>query len=130
MKSKYNARKTIVVDGSLIKSGTALFKSTAQKIRVGEIDGIIFDSYHEAEYYLYLYQQRKEGRIDAFERQVRFDLIPSQKGERPVFYKADFVTWRRGERLDVIDCKGMRLPVYVIKRKLMLQVHGIKIKEV
>ena len=109
-RSKYNARKTTV-------------------------DGIIFDSKKEAEYYLYLCQQMKDGKIDSFERQVRFDLIPSQyEGcrcvERPVFYKADFVTWRRGERLDVVDCKGMRLPVYVIKRKLMLWVHGIKIKEV
>jgi len=105
VKSKYNARKTT-------------------------INGIIFDSKKEAEYYLYLCQQRKEWRISSFDMQVRFDLIPSQPGERPVYYKADFVTYKDGKRLDVIDCKGMRLPVYVIKRKLMLWVHGIKIKEI
>jgi len=104
-RSKYNARKTT-------------------------INGIIFDSKKEAEYYLYLCQQLREKRIDAFERQVRFDLIPSQPGERPVFYKADFVTYKGDCRLDVIDCKGMRLAEYVIKRKLLLWVHGIKIKEV
>ena len=104
-RSKYNARKTTV-------------------------DGIIFDSKKEAEYYRYLCQQMKDGKIDAFERQVRFDLIPSQPGERPVFYKADFVTYKGDCRLDVIDCKGMRLAEYVIKRKLLLWVHGIKIKEV
>ena len=104
-RSKYNSRKTT-------------------------IDGIIFDSKKEAEYYRYLCQQMKDGKIDSFERQVRFDLISSQPGERPVYYKADFVTSKNGKRLDVIDCKGMRLPVYIIKRKLMLWVHGIKIKEV
>ena len=127
MKSKYNSRKTIVVDDRIVTSGTALYY---KKVRTGELPGIVFDSKHEAEYYLYLCQQLKEKRIDRFERQVRFDLIPSQPGERPVFYKADFVTYKGDKRLDVIDCKGMRLPVYVIKRKLMLWVHGIKIKEV
>ena len=60
--------------------------------------------------------------------QEEFTLIEKQEGERAVKYKADF-TYREGGELVVEDKKGLKTPVYVIKRKLMLFVHGIKIKE-
>ena len=49
--------------------------------------------------------------------------------ERGVYYIADFVYYRDGEYV-VEDAKGVRTKEYIIKRKLMLYVHGIKIKEV
>ena len=49
--------------------------------------------------------------------------------ERGVYYIADFVYYRDGEYI-VEDTKGVRTKDYIIKRKLMLYVHGIKIKEV
>lgn len=94
------------------------------------VDGIIFHSAKEAKHYRELCRQMKAGEIDAFDRQVRFELVPKQDGERAVNYVADFVTYKDGKRLEVIDVKGMRLPDYVIKRKLLLWVHGIKIKEI
>lgn len=97
------------------------------------------------------------GEIRDLERQVRFTLIPSQyeddgihtyginagrkkRGkclERPLVYVADFVYWQKAEGADgdeweyiVEDAKGYRTRDYVIKRKLMLWLHKIRIKEV
>ena len=69
------------------------------------------------------------GEISDLQEQVKFELIPKQEGERAVHYLADFVySTRAGQRV-VEDTKGHRTPVYNIKRKLMLQVHGIRILE-
>lgn len=71
---------------------------------------------------------RGAGQIRGLKWQVRFELIPKQSGERACHYVADFVYEENGVRV-VEDCKGMRTPLYVVKRKLMLFVHGIKIRE-
>lgn len=49
--------------------------------------------------------------------------------ERAVKYKADFVYKENGETV-VEDTKGVKTKDYIIKRKLMLWVHGISIREV
>lgn len=80
------------------------------------------------------------GQIRNLLEQVPFLLIPKQDGERACTYVADFVyeEWcldastipARQQWLEVVeDCKGMRTDVYRVKRKLMLMVHGIKIRE-
>jgi hypothetical protein len=75
----------------------------------------------------------KAGQIADLREQVPYVLIPTQRIggkiiERECKYVADFV-YRQGAMLVVEDCKGMRTRDYIIKRKLMLQVHGIQIKE-
>ena len=50
--------------------------------------------------------------------------------ELAVKYIADFVVTYANGAQEVIDAKGMRTKDYVIKRKLMRFVHGIKIKEI
>lgn len=75
----------------------------------------------------------RAGLIQDLKRQVQFELIPSQKEdgkvvERPVVYKADFTYYQDGKYI-VEDAKGYRTPEYKIKRKLMLYVHGIRVKE-
>ncbi|MGN0223653.1 MAG: DUF1064 domain-containing protein [Muribaculaceae bacterium] len=75
----------------------------------------------------------KSGQITRLQEQVVFELIPAQYVggkliERPVTYVADFVYHQDGN-LVVEDCKGLRTPVYTIKRKLMLQRYGIIIYE-
>lgn len=78
----------------------------------------------------------KAGVISDLREQVAFILIPSQtnsegKTERPVKYIADFVYIDNATgQMVVEDTKGFRTPEYIIKRKLMLQVHGITIKEI
>ncbi len=78
----------------------------------------------------------KAGVISELREQVVFLLIPSQINsegieEKPVRYKADFVYIDNATgQMVVEDTKGYRTPEYIIKRKLMLQVHGITIKEI
>ena len=74
--------------------------------------------------------------IKDLERQVKFVLIPAQYEngkliERAVTYIADFVYTdvKTGEKV-VEDTKGMRTKEYILKRKMMLYLRGIRIKEV
>lgn len=76
------------------------------------------------------------GFISDLREQVRFLLIPSQVNgegtkERPVHYIADFVYIDNATGKTVVeDTKGFKTPEYIIKRKLMLFIHGITIKEI
>lgn len=117
-------------------------KYHAQKIVV---DGIEFDSKREAKRYSELVLLQKCGQISDLQLQVKYELLPSQyapdtvdkngkikKGkllEREITYIADFVYKENGETV-VEDAKGMRRKDYIIKRKLMLYVYRIRIKEV
>lgn len=117
------------------------------------IDGITFDSKHEANRYCELRLLQRAGRIHGLELQKPYDLLPAQyieiptgqtytrgdrKGqpktrrvcvEKGVKYVADFAYIENGKPV-VEDAKGVRTEAYRIKRKLMLHVHGIRIKEV
>lgn len=113
------------------------------------VDGIKFDSKKEAVRYKELKMLEKAGIIHDVQRQVKYVLIPAQyeptssvyvkgnnkgkpkKGkliERECAYYADFVYTENGKTV-VEDTKGVKTPEYIIKRKLMLYIHNIKIKE-
>lgn len=101
------------------------------------IDGIQFDSKKEANRYCELKLLERCGEITDLELQKEFELIPAQRidgkvVERAVKYKADFVYKENGE-ICVEDCKGYKgggaYAVFTIKRKLMLKLYGIMIKE-
>jgi len=99
-----------------------------------ELDGITFDSKKEANRYAELKLLERSGAIHNLQRQVRYELIPAQKKdgktiERACHYIADFVYEDSGKTV-VEDVKGYRTKEYVLKRKLMLQVHGIEVREV
>lgn len=91
-------------------------------------DGQVFDSVKEYHRWGMLRLLERAGRISDLKRQVSYELIPKQKGERACSYVADF-TYMEDGKLVVEDCKGFRTPEYRLKRKLMLWVHGIRIKE-
>ena len=99
------------------------------------IDNQTFDSMKEFGRWKDLQRLLGAGVITDLKRQVKFELIPSQKNEygkvieRPVTYVADFVYTKNGKQI-VEDVKGFKTKEYVIKRKLMLYVHGIRIHEV
>lgn len=97
-------------------------------------DGMIFDSVKEYKRYHELALLERAGQVSDLQRQVKFELIPSQRidgkvVERPCTYIADFVYKAHGQTV-VEDTKGFKTKDYIIKRKLMLYVHGIRIKEV
>ena len=104
------------------------------------VDGIQFDSRKEADRWVELDAMLNAGEISDLHRQVKFHLVPAQRidgkiVERSCDYIADFVYEQNGETV-VEDVKGYRNPnsagyaKFVIKRKLMLWVHGIRIREV
>ena len=78
---------------------------------------------------------QRAGVISNLREQVPFVLIPAQRGadgkvvERECKYIADFVYDKDGVTV-VEDTKGFRTKDYIIKRKLMLSVNGIQIKEI
>ena len=103
------------------------------------VDGMRFDSVKEAKRWRELCLLYRAGEIGEVERQVEFLLIPSQrtrtpdgktKTERAVKYRADFVYLDKNGRQVVEDVKGVRTKEYIIKRKLLLFLRGIAIKEV
>lgn len=97
------------------------------------LDGLTFDSKKEAARYSELKLMKERGEITELKTQVKFELIPKQKGERACTYIADFVYKDPEQNLVVEDVKGSPktlTEVYRIKKKLMLQVHNIKVKEI
>ena len=116
--------------------------------------GIVFDSKHEMERYRDLYMMQRAGEITDLRTQVPYLLIPPQFDdavaveladlpagekkkkkkpqllERKCEYIADFVYRDSDGRLVVEDAKGVRTKEYLIKRKLMLYMHKIRVVEV
>lgn len=100
-------------------------------------NGEVFDSKKEYRRYTELLLLQKAGKIKGLERQVKFILIPAQRDEskklleRECSYYADFVytNCQTGQTV-VEDTKGVRTAEYIIKRKLMLLMYDIRIKEV
>lgn len=96
-----------------------------------------FDSKKEYERWCELKWLEKEKQITDLQRQVRYTLIPTQRDkygkllEQKTTYIADFVYWDCATGQTIVeDTKGFRTPEYIIKRKLMLYLKGIRVKEV
>lgn len=108
-------------------------KYKAQKTTV---DGITYDSRKEAQRAQELRLMLKAGIISNLREQVPYELIPAQKNEygkvieRAVIYKADFVYDDEKGKTVVEDTKGVRTKEYILKRKLLLYMYGIRIREV
>ena len=114
-------------------------------------DGILHDSTKEARRWNELKLLERAGVITGLQRQVKYTLIPKQEEtyerispktgkrltdgvrtlEQECVYVADFVYQdaKSGE-LIVEDTKGVKTKDYIIKRKLMLWLYGISIKEI
>lgn len=97
-------------------------------------NGETFDSKKEYRRFCELSLLERAGTITELQRQVKYELLPSQRidgkvVERPVFYVADFV-YRQDGKTVVEDTKGAKTRDYILKRKMLLYFHGIKIKEV
>ena len=102
--------------------------SKYKNIKTVTSDGIKHDSIKEANRWCELKWLERAGKIQNLQRQVKFLLIPKQEGERAVYYVADFTYTENGKKV-VEDVKGCRTDVYKIKKKMMLYLYGIKIKE-
>lgn len=117
-----------------------------KKVSVG---GEVFDSKKELRRYNELLLLQRAGEISDLKRQVEYELLPNQYEikeqysksgkrlkdkrillERRVCYVADFVYKTRDGETVVEDTKGIKTDKYILKRKMMLFFHGIRIKEI
>jgi hypothetical protein len=96
--------------------------------KYGAVRSGIYASKREARRASDLALMEKCGLISELEQQVKFELVPKQPGERAVTYTADF-RYRENGQVVVEDSKGMKTQQYVIRRKLMQFIHGIKVRE-
>jgi hypothetical protein len=115
-------------------------------------DGQTFDSVKEARRWFELCLLEKAGEITDLRRQVEFPLLPTQREEstevykrgenkgkpkpgkvieKPVVYIADFVYKHTATGKTIVeDTKGFKTKDYILKRKMLLYFHNIKIREV
>lgn len=99
---------------------------------------IAFDSEQEARRFGELRMLLRCGKIQDLRLQVNFTLqegYTTSDGERvrPIVYRADFTYKERtrgGWHPVVEDVKGVRTKEYNMKRKMMLEKFGVKIREV
>lgn len=92
------------------------------------IDGIKFDSKAEGRRYAELKLLERAGEIRQLELQPRYSIVIN--GRHICNYHADF-RYFTAEQSIVEDVKGVRTPVYRLKKKLVEAVYpGIKIVEV
>ncbi len=91
------------------------------------VDNIRFHSTKEARRYQELKLLGKAGEITDLRLQVPFEIMIG--GKTICVYYADFVYKEKGIS-KVEDVKGMRTPVYRLKKKLVEAYYGVKIHEV
>lgn len=119
-------------------------KYHSKKITIGDET---FDSSEEYRRFCELKLLQRAGKITDLQRQVKYVLIPTQREpdtsgkrggvkqgkiiEKECSYVADFVYRDLATNRTVVeDTKGFKTKEYIIKRKLMLWVHGIRIQEI
>jgi hypothetical protein len=61
--------------------------------------------------------------------QVPFVLVEKSEHGRALKYLADFVYFQDGKQV-VEDVKGVRTPVYRLKKRLVAEKYGIEIREI
>ena len=91
-----------------------------------EVEGRRFPSKREKNRWVILRLMERAGQISDLQRQVSYPVVVN--GQKVCRYVADFVYVESG-RTVVEDCKGVRTPIYNLKKRLVKAVHGIDILE-
>jgi len=128
----FDCKDTYIQDdsGRLIKEGSNPKKLKYGNIRV-KIDGILFDSQLEADYYVQLKWLHRSGEIAGFSIQPRFLLTTETETEKKSEYVADFDVKYNDSTYEVIDTKGMKTDGYKQKiKQFKAKYPNIKFKEV
>jgi hypothetical protein len=103
------------------------------------VDDITFASQMEADYYQFLKEEVKAGRVLRFEMQVQYLLQEGftkyDRKIRPINYVSDFDVWYADGSFKVIDVKGKETKDFMLKRKMFdfrypeLTLQLVKIKD-
>lgn len=119
-------KKEVLPDGIIEPNGqTAKFKN--KKIR---IDGIVFDSLKEGDFYRSLKYQKESGFVSSYEIHKKYVFI--MNGIRICSYTVDFVVHYPNGKTDVIDVKSFitrQKKDYQIRKKMMKAFFGIDVIE-
>jgi hypothetical protein len=91
------------------------------------VGGIRFASKAEANRFILLRQLERQGDITDLETQPKFKVAVA--GHHICNYLADFRYKQDGAEV-IEDVKGVRTPVYKLKKKLVEALHGIEIMEI
>lgn len=91
------------------------------------VDNITFASKAEAKRYSELKLLLNSGEIEMLDLQPKFPIVVN--GKKICNYLADFSYYESGKRV-VEDVKGMKTPIYKLKKKLTEALHGVVIREV
>ncbi len=98
------------------------------------VDNIRFDSKKEAARYSVLQMMDKAGEIHSLTLQPVFPILVTSKAGASVkvgTYRGDFQYCEKGSARPIVeDVKGVRTPVYKLKKKLVEAQYGIEIREV
>lgn len=89
-----------------------------------ECDGIKFSSIKEKNYYFHLKLRVKTGEVLFFLRQVPIHIGAASK------YVVDFQEFHADGTVHFIDVKGMKTPMYKLKKKLVHEQYPIELEEV
>lgn len=92
------------------------------------VDGITFASKMEANRYQELKLMQAAGEIYGLALQPKFPLVVN--GLKVGTYVADFEYFTDGARRVIEDVKGVKTPIYKLKKKLVKALHGVDIQEV
>ena len=105
-----------------------LNKYGAKRLRV---DGITFDSKLEADRYQQLKLLERAGEIKGLEYHKKFVIIPISKYGNDVYYEADFFYFENGKPMvEDTKSKATITSTYKLKKRLLVETHGITIKEI
>lgn len=88
------------------------------------LDGIKFPSKKQAAYYSQLKLRQHAGEVVFFMREVPFHLPGG------VRYVVDFQVFMASGEVEFVDVKGVKTPMYIMKKKQVEALYPIKIVEV
>ncbi|MEI4617648.1 DUF1064 domain-containing protein [Bacillus cereus] len=87
-----------------------------------DLDGHVFDSKAEANYYECLKIRHVKGEVEGFELQPIFKLQPvfkkQDKSFQAITYIADFLVYLPNGEVEVIDIKGFITQTFALKKKM------------
>lgn len=99
-------------------------KTNKYKAKRCEYDGIKFHSHKEMTYYIGLKLMIKDGDVSYFLRQVPIFLPGNVK------YIVDFQVFFKDGSINYIDVKGIKTPMFILKKKQVEALYPIKIETV
>lgn len=89
-----------------------------------------YASKHEMEVATNLAALASSGAIFDLREQVRIELIPADPPHSAAFYIADFSYFDAEGVYHVLDAKGVKTAIYMLKKKLLWHSKKIRIEEV